>query len=248
MDNENSNQPETTLPVTNTPDNSPATSAPVPANPTSSIPPASWTPDTNSVPVVASPPSPPDQTPPPVSSVHTTNSPYKTFIIIGIVLTILASVGIAVTAIGAYVNKTKNTQNQVMNENNVPTSVPQNNIVSITPMPSEMVKDVVLTEEDPTRPGVPVEKKEEFSKKTSTIYVTVVLNNPVVGSKVSYVRYLDSQYVDNGTVVLTKENSKYVHFSFSLANQKASHPLGSYQLKIYVDGQLAKTIGYTVTN
>lgn len=211
------------------------------------------TPSTPPEPAVIIPPVPdiPVESPPPayVPPTQNRNISYKTFIIIGIILTILASIGIAGTAIVTFMSKTKNAQNQVVKQIIVPTVTPTQNIpVDKSIVRDEMVKEVVLTGEDPTRPGVPVEKKTEFTKKIGTIYATVVLNNPVVGSKISYVRYFNSKYMDHGTIIITKPDSKYVHFLFSLANQKVFHPVGSYELRIYVDGQVVKMISYAVSN
>ncbi|OGG15417.1 hypothetical protein A3D77_07810 [Candidatus Gottesmanbacteria bacterium RIFCSPHIGHO2_02_FULL_39_11] len=201
-------------------------------------------PPINPEPVVATAQTPPIDIPP----ANKTNNSYKTFIIIGIILTILASVGIAGTAIATYITRTKNAENQIVKIKTIPTAPPQNTMVDNSAVRAQMIKEVVLTDEDPTRPGIPVEKKTEFTKKTESIYATVILNNPIVGSKISYVRYLNSNYMDHGTIIVTKSDSKYVHFSFTLANQKAFQPVGSYLLKLYVDGQVVKTAAFTVTN
>lgn len=234
MDNTNSNQPQNTSVFNGVSQSvipSPITPEPV---------------------VVTSPVSDiPEENPPPayIPPTQNRNISHKIFIIIGIILTVLASIGIAGTAIATFISRTKNVQNQVVKQNIVPTiTPPQNTIIDKSIMRDKMVKEVVLTDEDPSRPGVPVEKKTEFTKKTETIYVTVVLNKPVVGSKISYVRYFNSKYMDHGTIIIGKPDSKYVHFLFNLANQKVFHPVGSYELRIYVDGQVVKMISYAVSN
>lgn len=241
MDDTNSNQQQNTPATDSLPKStviSPSSSEPVVVSS-----PVSDLSGENSLPP---PPPPPEY----ISPTPPQSSSHKIIIIIGIVLTVLASIGIAGAAIATFLSKTKNaTENQVVKQNIIPTiTSTQNTAVDNTIVRDEMVKEIVLTAEDPTRPGVPVEKKTEFTKKTETIYATVVLNKPVVGSKISYVRYFNSKYIDHGTIIISKPDSKYVHFLFSLANQKVFHPVGSYELRIYVDGQVVKMISYAVRN
>jgi hypothetical protein len=165
---------------------------------------------------------------------------YKTFVLLGISLTLLACTIIAAIAYMTIFSKNKYASNQIVNVNTLPTVMPTQAGTNV--FPSDILKDVVMTSEDPTRPGVPVEKKTAFQRSDERIYATVVLNSPSLGTKVSYIRYLNSNYMDHGTIVIDQQNTKYVHFEYELVNQKVMHPAGTYQLKIYINDTWVKTL------
>ncbi len=91
------------------------------------------------------------------------------------------------------------------------------------------------------------QSKTSFSPTTPTIYMTLSLKSTKVkvGQKLEYTRYLNSKFVDNGSIDISKEGAKYASFSFTLKPGKA-HPKGKYLVKTYTQGIFERSASYTV--
>ena len=108
----------------------------------------------------------------------------------------------------------------------------------------QLVKDVSFSTTVDSS-GAAVSPQNVFSATDSNIGVVIPLTGVKTGSRVSYTRYLNGKFVDNGGVSIAKDNANYVRFIFTTkANQ--THPLGDYVVKAYVNGAYQTSGSYTV--
>ncbi len=85
-----------------------------------------------------------------------------------------------------------------------------------------------------------------FAKTDKTIYLVLTVNNPKVGTKVEYIRYLNGKLLDSGTTKLVKSNVTNTSFVWSLKKLGATHLVGNYKVKVYTNGIFEKEVSYTV--
>lgn len=84
-----------------------------------------------------------------------------------------------------------------------------------------------------------------FVPTQKTIYLVLIVNNPKVGTKFEYIRYLNNKYLDKGILKVTKPNLTNSSFSWTV-KLGATHLLGVYRVKVYTDGVFEKESTYTV--
>lgn len=94
--------------------------------------------------------------------------------------------------------------------------------------------------------GAAVNPTDTFLKAEKSIYVVLSLNDAKPGTKLAYVRYLNSKYLDHGSLTLKNDASKYASFIFSLKNETSNHFAASYKVRLYANGVFAKEIRYYV--
>ena len=85
-----------------------------------------------------------------------------------------------------------------------------------------------------------------FTQTDKTIYLVLTLNNPKLGTKFEYIRYLNGKYLDDGTLQITKPNTTNTSFMWSLKTPGARHLTGSYRVKVYTNGVFEKETSYMV--
>jgi hypothetical protein len=92
--------------------------------------------------------------------------------------------------------------------------------------------------------GAPVNPIGTFATTIPKIYVGLALNNAKATQKIEYTRYLNGEFVDNGSTSV-KDGAKYASFVFSLKSNK-THPKGTYVVKTYTNGVFERSATYKV--
>ncbi len=85
-----------------------------------------------------------------------------------------------------------------------------------------------------------------FLKTDKTIYLVLIFNNPKVGTKFEYIRYLNNKFLDNGSLKIMKPNLTNASFVWSLKKPGATHLPGNYRVKVYTNGIFEQEVSYTV--
>ena len=98
---------------------------------------------------------------------------------------------------------------------------------------------------DTDNSGAAVNPTTTFTANTPKINTVVSLQNVKKDARVSYTRYLNDKYVDNGGLTVAKDNAAYTGFDFTLKTGK-THPIGTYTVKIYVNGDYQTSAKYSV--
>ncbi len=82
-----------------------------------------------------------------------------------------------------------------------------------------------------------------FDAKTDKIvYVVLTLKNAIKSTKLSYVRYLNGKYIDSKVAQPSKDG--VTNFYFTFEKGIGDYPKGTYNVKLYVDGQRATNLTY----
>lgn len=82
-----------------------------------------------------------------------------------------------------------------------------------------------------------------FNPKTDKIvYAVLSLKNITKNTKLSYVRYLNSKYVDSKVARPTKDG--ITNFYFTFEKGIGDYPKGTYTLNLYVNGRRSQTLNY----
>ena len=77
-----------------------------------------------------------------------------------------------------------------------------------------IVTQVAFSRTIDPKTGIALNPATTFSKTDPAIYVVVSLNNPPVGAKIEYVRYLNGKFLDNRSTATTKTTDKSVVFGW----------------------------------
>ena len=93
--------------------------------------------------------------------------------------------------------------------------------------------------------GAAINPTTTFTANTPKINTVISLLNVKKDARVSYTRYLNDKYVDNGGLTVAKDNAVYTGFDFTLKAGK-THPIGVYTVKIYVNGDYQTSAKYSV--
>ncbi len=118
---------------------------------------------------------------------------------------------------------------------------------STTKQPAPVQKHVSKVEfsNDTDNSGAAVNPTTTFTANTPKINTVVSLLNVKKDARVSYTRYLNDKYVDNGGLTVVKDKAAYAGFDFTLKAGK-THPVGAYTVKIYVNGDYQTSAKYSV--
>lgn len=95
--------------------------------------------------------------------------------------------------------------------------------------------------------GKAKELTDVFSPEDNDLYLVVTFHTPVPGTRVEYVRYRNSKYLDHGSIELKSAQSKHGTINWSSHPPLGNRPKGMYLIKIYTNGHLEKTATYTVS-
>ncbi len=104
----------------------------------------------------------------------------------------------------------------------------------------------VLTASSLDAQGKAMVSATTFAKTDKNIYLVLTLNNPKLGTKIEYIRYLNGKYLDSGANKLLKAGVTNTSFVWSLKKPEAMHLVGTYKVKVYTNGVFEKEIPYTV--
>lgn len=85
-----------------------------------------------------------------------------------------------------------------------------------------------------------------FLPADKSIYTVVSLKNARAGTKIEYVRYLNNKFLDNRSITITKPSTNNASFVWTLKKIGATHPRGTYRVKVYTNGIFEKETTYTV--
>ncbi len=85
-----------------------------------------------------------------------------------------------------------------------------------------------------------------FIPTQKTVYLVLIVNNPKVGTKFEYIRYLDNKLLDSGALKVTRPNLTNSSFAWTL-KPGAIHSKGTYRVRVYTNGVFEKEISYTVS-
>ncbi len=95
--------------------------------------------------------------------------------------------------------------------------------------------------------GKAVSPKSVFSAKNDkTIYVVGTLKDVPKGTKIEYVRYLNGRYLDSKIATITKDGLSYFSFNWTSKTAQSAHPVGTYMVKLYLNGATKEAITYRV--
>ena len=139
------------------------------------------------------------------------------------------------------------TSSQPSNQKTIATPQPKNSTTS-TPRSKApgIVTQISLAKAIDQKTGLTINPVTTFSKTDPVIYAVVTLNNPPVGTKIEYVRYLNGRLLDNRSTSTTKATDRSVVFDWKLKKTGATRLVGNYRVKIYSNGVFEKEINYTV--
>ena len=87
---------------------------------------------------------------------------------------------------------------------------------------------------DTDNSGAAVNPTTTFTANTPKINTVVSLLNVKKDARVSYTRYLNNKYVDNGGLTVAKDNEVYAGFDFTLKAGK-THLIVAHTVKVYVN-------------
>ncbi|HKC14998.1 MAG TPA: hypothetical protein VKC89_03515 [Patescibacteria group bacterium] len=94
--------------------------------------------------------------------------------------------------------------------------------------------------------GNAVSPKNTFSTTDKNIYLILTFNNPAVGTKFEYIRYLNDKLLDSNALKILKPNLTNASFVWSLKKPESTHLAGNYRVKLYTNGVFEKEVSYTV--
>lgn len=158
-------------------------------------------------------------------------------------LYILAGIGVLVLILIGYLVMQK--QNPITNQQiTKPIAIPSPTLAR-SKAPGVIISVVNARGIDP-KTGEALDPVTTFLSTDKSIYAVTTLKDAKVGTRIEYVRYLNSKFLDNRSVKITKANTNNVSFIWTLKNSTAAHPAGEYRLKVYTNGIFEKEISYTV--
>lgn len=134
----------------------------------------------------------------------------------------------------------------------LPTRQPVTQQPTISPTPTvprskaPRILNNILTASALDTQGKAVAPATTFAKTEKNIYLVLTLNKPKIGTKVEYIRYLKGKYLDNGTNKILKANVTNTSFIWSLKKPGAMHLVGTYKVKVYINGIFEKETFYKV--
>ncbi len=126
---------------------------------------------------------------------------------------------------------------------------PQNAPQQITKPRSKapgVITQVVTAKAIDSKTGQAASPTSTFSKTDPVIYSVVTLNNPKVGTKIEYSRYLNGKFLDNRSLPVVKASTSNVIFDWALSKPGAVRLVGNYKVKVYTNGIFEKEIKYQV--
>lgn len=85
-----------------------------------------------------------------------------------------------------------------------------------------------------------------FSTNDKTVYLSLDLDNPKIGTRIDYIRYLFGRYVDHGSVKVDKLQTSNLAFSWVVTRPLGSRPDGQYSVATYSNGILEKRVTYVI--
>ncbi len=159
--------------------------------------------------------------------------------VIGGLVILVAVIGIFFVALRRSKNSSYITQ---------PTNIQQPTIQPKPTLPRSKAPSIiinVLTASSLDAQGAAATPTSTFTTTDKTIYLVLTFNNPKVGTKFEYIRYLNNTYLDSGSLKIMKPNLTNSSFSWSL-KQGATHLAGNYKVKAYTNGVFEKEIFYRV--
>lgn len=92
----------------------------------------------------------------------------------------------------------------------------------------------------------PINPTANFTPTDNPIYLVADVNNPPVGSRIDYIRYLNGRYVDHRSVEINQAGTKAVVFDWTTTVIGVKRPMGAYRVKLYANGILEKRVNYNV--
>ena len=110
--------------------------------------------------------------------------------------------------------------------------------------PGVITQAVFAKSIDP-KTGMPVNPGMVFSKSDPEINLVVSLQNPKIGTKIEYVRYLNDKFMDNKSTTTTKATDTSVVFNWNLKQPGAVHLMGNYKVRLYTNGIFEKEATYS---
>ncbi len=163
----------------------------------------------------------------------------------GIIIAEIIVVAVLFFGLGFYLfNRSSSTTPTppTVNQNTTPPLVPTK---PRSTAPGIITGAVFAKNIDP-KTGAPLSPTSTFSATDKDIYIVATTQNPKVGTKIEYVRYLNNKYLDNRSVKILKPATTYVSFVWSLKNAGSAHPAGVYRVKLYTNGIFEQELSYTV--
>ena len=85
-----------------------------------------------------------------------------------------------------------------------------------------------------------------FSTKDRTVYLSLDLDSPKIGTRIDYIRYLFGRYVDHGSIKVDKLKTSNLAFSWVVTRPLGSRPDGQYKIATYTNGILEKRVTYVI--
>ncbi len=85
-----------------------------------------------------------------------------------------------------------------------------------------------------------------FSTSDKTVYLSLDLDNPAIGTRIDYIRYLFGRYVDHGSIKVDRPKTSNLAFSWVVTKPLGSRPDGQYKVATYTNGILEKRVSYTI--
>ncbi len=85
-----------------------------------------------------------------------------------------------------------------------------------------------------------------FTLNDKTVYLSLDLDSPTIGTRIDYIRYLSGRYVDHAGVKIVKPNTSLLNFSWAIIRSLGSLNEGGYKVATYTNGILEKRITYVI--
>lgn len=85
-----------------------------------------------------------------------------------------------------------------------------------------------------------------FSTNDKTVYLSLDLDKPQVGTRIDYIRYLYGRYVDHGSIKVDRPLTSNLAFSWVVTRPLGSRPDGQYKIATYANGILEKRVTYVI--
>ncbi len=134
-----------------------------------------------------------------------------------------------------------------------PPTISQPKTTTSTPQPTlprskapGVISNALTAKAIDPKTGEAVNPTSTFAPIDKSIYLVLTLKNPKVGSRYAFTRYLNGKFLDNGSLPVTKLTTNNVSFVWALKKIGATHPIGSYKVKVYTNGIFEKEISYQV--
>ncbi len=157
----------------------------------------------------------------------------STLVLMGVIL--LTSIAVGVRSYGQLMTKRQTPKTQVVNKPVVVRRSKEPNVIvnATTAKKIDAVTGKVIT------------AARVFFVDDKTIFLALDLNNPSIGTRIDYVRYLNGRYVDHGSVQVTKPQTNNLNFEWT-TKLVGSRLNGTYRVATYTNGVLEKRVTYAV--